>query len=85
MTTLPQAPIEKFTGAIEQATTEQLRQALAKGQRTLLALQMGDLADLRLADTYSDPVLDYNLERTSRVQQAVRNVKEELIRRGETL
>lgn len=69
--------------ALADASTEQLEQAIAKGQRMLTALQMGNLADLRLADMSegSDRVLDRNFEQIRRAETALRNARAELVRR----
>ena len=73
----------------EKYSTEELMKLQDNGRRKLLALEMGNLADVRVSAHYepfpydSGAVLDSNLRQISRVRQALRDVAAEIAARAD--
>lgn len=65
-------------------STAELLDLRAKGRRRLQALQMGNLADMRVSAHYepfpsdSDYVLDRNFQQINRLCQAIKSVSDEI-------
>lgn len=67
-------PASNLSTSITEATDEELLSAIAKGRKTVLALEMADLADMRVASQYPSYGDDAILDRNFRQIQKVRTV-----------